>query len=361
MFKLGVETASESALSIPLPPGVEPADLAATLAAALPERDGKEYLLYERDGSWTLAAGLRAAVEFDSDELRTVRDGVVRRQHWRGRPAAVLGEAVDRLLLEATQVFGWVAFELGAYRFGLQDRLAPGTALARVFWPQTRIVVTAEKVEMFGHADREVAVLDRLLAGAVATPAEPSPVAVDVDGTGYRERVATAVEEIRAGAYRRVTLSRCVAVPFAVDFPSTYRLGRPHNTAARSFLLRLGGIRALGYSPASVVDVMAARDRMDALEALFPAITSGSPGPAGIDAVLRLDQYPRGLYSGAVVMFSADGGLDAASALRTAHERGGRTWLRAGTSVIGEAHPEREFDKTCEMLATLAPFLVAHR
>ncbi|OBG40260.1 salicylate synthase [Mycolicibacter heraklionensis] len=448
MSEVGVETVSEAASSVLLPPGVEPADLAAALAAELPEGDGQEYLLYERGGRWTLAAGVRAAVELDSDELRTVRDGVVRREHWRGRPAAVLGEAVDRLLLEAAEVFGWVAFEFGTYRFGLQERLAPGTALARVFWPQTRIVVTAEKVELFGHGDRAVAVLERLLADGVPALAEPSPVVVDVDGAGYRDRVATAVDEIRAGAYRKVILSRCVDVPFALDFPSTYRLGRRHNTPARSFLLRLGGIRALGYSPELVAEVRGdgvvvteplagtrartgdpaidavvraelesdakeivehaisvrtsvdeitevaepgstvvadfmtvrergsvqhlgstvrgqldpARDRMDALEALFPAVTaSGIPKSAGIDAILRLDECPRGLYSGAVVTFTADGGLDAALTLRAAYEGDGRCWLRAGAGVIAESRPEREFEETCEKLATLAPYLIAQR
>ena len=71
-------------------------------------------------------------------------------------------------------------------------------------------------------------------------------------------------------------------------------------------------------------------DRMDALEALFPAVTaSGIPKAAGIEAILRLDEAPRGLYSGAVVMVSAEGGLDAALTLRAAYERGGKTWLRA--------------------------------
>ncbi|BBX23222.1 salicylate synthase [Mycolicibacter terrae] len=448
MSELGVETVSETSLSVPLPPGVGPADLAAGLAAALPEIAGEEYLLYERCGTWTLATGLRAAVELDSDELRTVRDGVVRRQHWSGRPAAVLGEAVDRLLLEADQVFGWVAFEFGTYRFGLQDRLDPGTALARVFWPRTRIVVTAEQVEMFGAGEREAAALDRLLIDGVPALADPSRIAVDADAAGYRDRVATAVGEIGAGRYRKVILSRCVDVPFALDFPSTYRLGRRHNTPARSFLLRLGGIRALGYSPelvaevrddglvlteplagtrarsgdpavdgpvraelesdakeivehaisvrtsmdeiaevaepgsAAVTDFMTvrergsvqhlgstvsgrldrSRDRMDALEALFPAVTaSGIPKRAGIDAILRLDECPRGLYSGAVVMFTAAGGLDAALTLRAAYERDGRTWLRAGAGVIDASRPEREFEETGEKLATLAPYLIAHR
>lgn len=101
---------------------------------------------------------------------------------------------------------------------------------------------------------------------------------------------------------------------------------------------------------------------MDALEALFPAVTaSGIPKPAGIDAILRLDECPRGLYSGAVVVFSADGGLDAALTLRAAYEGDGRTWLRAGAGVIGVSRPEREFEETCEKLATLAPYLIARR
>ncbi len=448
MSELGVETFSESALTVPLPPGVEPAELAAALVAELPDRDGQEYLLYERAGSWTLAAGVRAAVELDSDELRTVRDGVVRREQWRGRPAAVLGEAVDRLLLETAEVFGWVAFEFGTYRFGLQDRLAPGTPLARVFWPQTRIVVTAGQVELFGHHEGAVAVLERLLADGIPAVVEPSPIVVDADAAAYRDRVATAIEEIRAGGYRKVILSRVVDVPFSLDFPSTYRLGRRHNTPARSFLLRLGGIRALGYSPELVAEVRGdgtvvteplagtrarsgdpvidravraelesdakeivehaisvrtsveeiteiaepgsvvvadfmtvrergsvqhlgstvrgsldpARDRMDALEALFPAVTaSGIPKAAGMDAILRLDEGPRGLYSGAVLMFSAEGGLDAALTLRAAYERDGRCWLRAGAGVIEESRPEREFEETCEKLATLAPYLIAQR
>ncbi len=243
------------------------------------------------------------------------------------------------------------------------------------------------------------------------------------------------MEEIAAGHYHKVILSRCVAVPFALDFPATYRLGRRHNTPARSFLLRVAGVRAVGYSPelvaavhgngvvvteplagtralgrgaardrracnelqsnpkeiaehaisvqgafreinevarggsAAITDFMTVRergsvqhlgstvsarlhpskDRMDALEALFPAVTaSGIPKSAGIDAILRLDETPRGLYSGAVGVFSADGGLDAALTLRAAYEQNGQTWLRAGAGVVAASQPEREFEETCE-------------
>lgn len=450
MTEVGVETTpvTPASLSFPLPPGCAAADLAAELVAALPERDGEEYLLYEHDGRWVLAAGVLAMIELDSDELRVIRDGVTQRQSWSGRPGPVLGEAIDRLLLETDQVFGWVSFEFGAYRFGLQDRLLPHTSLARVFWPRTRIVVSDDEVRLFDADERHCKVVDRLLDKDL--PGTPPVSAIDVasDTTGYRERVAAAMGEIASGDYHKVILSRSVEVPFALDFPSTYRLGRRHNTPARSFLLRLGGFRAVGFSPelvaavhgdgtvvteplagtrafgrgtacdrrarddlesnskeivehavsvrsslheisevaepgsAVVTDFMTVRERgsvqhlgstvsarldasktrMDALETLFPAVTaSGIPKAASVDAIMRLDERPRALYAGAVAMFSAEGGLDAALTLRAAYEHNGRTWLRAGAGVIGASHPDREFEETCEKLATLAPHLVARR
>ncbi len=152
MTEVSADTSSAStlSLSIPLPADIDPADLAAELAAVLPEPVGEEYLLYEHDGEWILAAGVLAMVELDSDELRVTRDGVTQRQQWSGRPGPVLGEAVDRLLLETDHAFGWIAFEFGVFRYGLQERLKPRTPLARIFWPRTRIVVTTDSVRLFG-------------------------------------------------------------------------------------------------------------------------------------------------------------------------------------------------------------------
>ena len=151
MTEVSVErsSAGSTSPSIPLPAHIDPADLAAELAVVLPERVGDEYLLYERDSEWVLASGVRGMIELDRDELRVTRDGVTRRQQWSGRPGAVLGDAVDRVLLETEQVFGWIAFEFGVYRYGLQQWLAPRTPLARVFWPSSRIVVTREAVHLF--------------------------------------------------------------------------------------------------------------------------------------------------------------------------------------------------------------------
>lgn len=194
-------------------------------------------------------------IELDSDEVRVIRDGITQRQQWSGRPGPVLGEAIDRLLLETDQLFGWIAFEFGVYRYGLQQRLTPRTPLARVFWPRTRIVVTREAVRLWGATAVHRDLVVGLLGGGMPEAPQPRTVDVVTDPSGYRDRVASAVDEIAAGRYHKVILSRCLEVPFPLDFPSTYRLGRRHNTPVRSFLLRLGGIRAVGYSPELVAAV----------------------------------------------------------------------------------------------------------
>ena len=90
MTEVSVQTSSAGSVSrlIPLPVHIDPADLAAELAAVLPERVGQEYLLYEHDGQWVRALGVLARVELDCDELRIIRDGVTQRQTWSGRPGA---------------------------------------------------------------------------------------------------------------------------------------------------------------------------------------------------------------------------------------------------------------------------------
>jgi salicylate synthetase len=441
-----VETRAENVVVLPLalPPGINPADVVAELAR-MAEADGHEYLVYEHRGQWFLASDVRVAIELDSDELRIVTDGVVTRQPWTGRPEAVLGEAVDRLLLEGERVFGWVAFEFGAYRFDLQEQLPAGTPLARLFLPGSQVILTETEATVVDGDATYPAVIDRLLARGVAPTPDPRPLDVGADTAEYRRRVATAIDEIRSGHYQKVILSRRFDVPFALDFPATYRVGRRNNTPVRSFLLRFGGIRALGYSPelvaavredgtvlteplagtrafgrgadadraardelqsdakeivehaisvrtsmqeisevaepgtAMVYDFMTIRergsvqhlgstvggrlssacDRMDALAALFPAVTaSGIPKAESVDAILRLDQTPRGLYSGAVVMFTAGGEMDAALTLRAVYEQDGVTWLRAGAGIIAASTPDREFEETCEKLTTLAPHLV---
>ncbi|MEO9326480.1 salicylate synthase [Gordonia aurantiaca] len=96
-----------------------------------------------------------------------------------------------------------------------------------------------------------------------------------------------------------------------------------------------------------------------ALEVVFPSITaSGIPKTPAVEAIDRLESRRRGPYSGAVLVASSTGELEATLALRTVFSSGGRAWLRAGAGIVAQSTPEREFEETCEKLGSVAPYVI---
>ncbi len=421
----------------------DPAAAVAALAGA--DRFG-EYVVYERPGEWVFAADPIGSVELDAGELRVGWDGRATAAAWTGRPAEVIDRALSALPLAGRNAYGWIGFEFCAWALDATAHLPERTSLAHLMIPRIEVRIDASGVRVAGATPGETADIHELIAASQGTALpRPRPADITIDPTAYRDRVAEAIAEIRNGDYQKVILSRKVDLPFPVDVPATYRLGRAHNTPARSFLLRLGGLEAAGFSPelvaavdrdrvvtteplagtrafgrgadadraaradlvadpkeivehaisvqtsfaeiaavaepgsTAVSDFMAVRERgsvqhlastvrgqldvgrtsWDALETLFPSVTaSGIPKRAGVDAVFRLDHDPRGLYSGAVVVVSPTGALEATLVLRAVYQTTEGAWLRAGAGIVGQSEPAREFEETCEKLGSIAPYVV---
>ncbi|WP_460696495.1 salicylate synthase [Nocardia thraciensis] len=423
------------------------ADPVATVAAlAASDRFG-DHVVYERPGSWVFAADPVGRIELDHGELRLEYQGRNRVLPWADRPIAGLRSGLDELRAQGCDgvVYGWLGFELCAHRFGADRYVPEGTPLARLMVPRLEVQVATSGVVVRGATPSDLDVLEHLLTGPPAPSDVPGFVDIHADPSGYRERVAAAGAEIRSGRYQKVILSRRVDVPYPVDLPATYRLARAHNTPARSFLFRLDGMAAAGFSPelivattedgristeplagtrafgrgadadrrardhlqsdpkeivehaisvkaalaelatvaapdsSSVSDFMSVRERgsvqhlastvqgilapgrdgWDAVEALFPAITaSGIPKHPAIDAIFRHENHPRGPYSGAVVALSPSGAIDAALILRAVYQSGNRSWLHAGAGIVEQSRPDREFEETCEKLASVANHIV---
>ncbi|NUS94759.1 MAG: salicylate synthase [Nocardia sp.] len=421
-------------------------DPAAAMSRLAAEDQFGDYVVYERGGEWVFAADPIGAVELDSDELRITWAAETTAGRWAGSPAQVMNSALAELPMTGRNAYGWIGFEFCAWSLGATEHLRPGTPLAHLMVPRVEVRIdTSGAVWITGAAPDEAVVLaDTVARSQDSALPRPHPVDVRVDTSGYHERVADAVAEIDAGRYQKVILSRKVELPFAVDIPATYRLGRANNTPARSFLLNLGGLEAAGFSPelvlsvdddrtvsteplagtrafglgaemdsaaraelvtdpkeivehalsvqtcfaeiatvaepgtTSVSDFMAVRERgsvqhlastvrgrlaagrtaWDALDAIFPSVTaSGIPKRPGVDSVFRHDR-PRGLYSGAVLMVSPTGALEAALVLRAVYRTGDDAWLRAGAGVVAQSRPDREFEETCEKLGSVAPYVV---
>jgi yersiniabactin salicyl-AMP ligase len=97
-----------------------------------------------------------------------------------------------------------------------------------------------------------------------------------------------------------------------------------------------------------------------AFEKLFPAVTaSGIPKKEALESIRRHEGHKRGLYSGCVLIVDSDGALDAALVLRSVYRDGDRHWLQAGAGLVPHSSPEREWEETCEKLASVGNHLYA--
>ncbi|MCM3926325.1 salicylate synthase, partial [Frankia sp. AiPs1] len=114
-----------------------------------------------------------------------------------------------------------------------------------------------------------------------AQPGPARPLAdLDHGADDYRRIVAGAVEDIQAGRFRKVILSRVVPVEGEIDLVATYERGRRGNTPARSFLLDVDGVRAIGFSPETVVEV-GADGRVSTQPLAGTTAFDGGVGPDG--------------------------------------------------------------------------------
>ncbi|MEU2043559.1 nocobactin biosynthesis salicylate synthase NbtS [Nocardia niwae] len=304
----------------------DPAAAMSRLAGA--DRFG-EYVMYERPGEWVFAADPIGSVELDVRELRVTWEGRTTISRWEGNPAGVIDRALGALPLDGRNAYGWIGFEFCAWALDATEHLDPRTTLAHLMIPRIEVRVGESGVRISGATPTEAGDIHDLIAQSQNTGLpQAHPADIRIDPTGYRDRVAEAVGEIQAGRYQKVILSRKVDLPFTVDVPATYRLGRAHNTPARSFLLRLGGLEAAGFSPELVASVD--DDRVVTTEPLAGTRAFGRGVAADLAARADLITDPKEIVEHAIsvqtsfaeIATVADPGTSAVSDFMAVRERG---------------------------------------
>lgn len=184
-------------------------------AAALARASVEPHVVYED----------RGVVWFAEGEAETVSGGFEELAAFHGRTA-----------------YGWVTFERTGYLAVPRDeiRFGDGSALLRSVNEESLLLL-----------QKRLAAISPLVVGDERVQAPIETCGAD----DYRTAVAAAVADIRSGLLEKVILSRVVPLPDELDFPATYLAGRRGNDPARSYLLRLGGWEALGFSPEVVASV----------------------------------------------------------------------------------------------------------
>jgi para-aminobenzoate synthetase len=116
------------------------------------------------------------------------------------------------------------------------------------------------------------------------------------------------------------------------------------------------------YQMVSTIVGQLERDRspVDCVRATFPGGSmTGAPKERTMEIIDDLEREARGVYSGSIGYFGADGSTDLNIVIRTIVMRPGRTTIGAGGAIVMQSDPEEEFDEI--LLKARAPMAAIAR
>ena len=228
-----------------------------------------DYILYENGDELSIGMGIHALATVDAQQTKMVCGGETTTYE-----NAELGETIGRAFaavpLADWRAYGTVNFGMARYYNGL-PLATEDPNLLKLFIPQAEVrfhkgevllrTLAKEHSEQLGQLLREVfaELAGKAPQSSLAERAGKEKLAVpqaDTHGAEtYMQGVAEAVREISERKYHKVILSRKIPVSEELDMVASYVAGRRVNTPARSFLVRLEGMNAAGFSPETVVEV----------------------------------------------------------------------------------------------------------
>jgi menaquinone-specific isochorismate synthase len=122
-------------------------------------------------------------------------------------------------------------------------------------------------------------------------------------------------------------------------------LGLQLEFAEKPALLRLANVQHL-HTPVRAALPAGVR-LLDVLARLHPTpAVGGSPRERAVAHIRELEDFPRGLYAGALGWLDAHGGGEFFAGLRSALIDGARARLYAGAGIVAGSSPEKEFAET---------------
>ncbi|HEU4598669.1 MAG TPA: aminodeoxychorismate synthase component I [Solirubrobacterales bacterium] len=203
--------------------------------------------------------------------------------------------------------------------------------------------IVSSSPERFISVDRERQVMARPIKGTISRVEDPAEDAARVKELGEDEK--TYAEHLMIVDLLRNDLGVVCDVD-SVTVPHLMVI-EPYATVHQMVSTIVGRLED-GRSP------------VDCVRATFPGGSmTGAPKERTMEIIDDLEAEARGVYSGSIGYFGADGSTDLNIVIRTIVMRPGRTTIGAGGAIVMQSDPEEEFDEI--LLKARAPMAAIAR
>lgn len=239
----------------------QPLDLAVAL---INEKLNEQYAVYEHNGEWSVGLGNIAQLTVSADKAIICYNQ--QQQYWdQAEIIDNINAALASLPIADWRAYGASKFEL-AHIFHDPDYISNNDeTLLQLFIPSQEVrfthnqallrSITEEGLQQLHAVVTKLDQLNHTDPKINNTFKENEAIIRSTNAELYKEKVAIAVNEIKAGQYQKIILSRKVPIPADIDLVASYQLGRKHNTPARSFVLNFNDLKLIGFSPETVLEV----------------------------------------------------------------------------------------------------------
>jgi para-aminobenzoate synthetase len=203
--------------------------------------------------------------------------------------------------------------------------------------------IVSSSPERFISVDRERQVMARPIKGTISRVEDPAEDAARVQHLGEDEK--TYAEHLMIVDLLRNDLGVVCDVD-SVQVPDLMVI-EPYATVHQMVSTIVGRLED-------------GRSAVDCVRATFPGGSmTGAPKERTMEIIDDLEQEARGVYSGSIGYFGADGSTDLNIVIRTIVMRPGRTTIGAGGAIVMQSDPEEEFDEI--LLKARAPMAAIAR
>lgn len=238
-------------------------DPAALSVAITQDEICSDYMIYEKNEEWSLAINPAYSLSIDHNAVLQNFNGdqIQLTPH---ELCSAIDSATKTIPVNNWRLYGRVDFEFCRFTHNLQQTPTERSLLS-LFVPETEIRITKAQLHIrtlntnalpdIQKAIQKVLHKSQFDVKSTHVYSQKEIVAKTNIKEHYHKVVASAVEEIKAGKYQKVILSRQAELPIDIQMAENFLFGRLNNTPARSFLLSMDNFSAYGFSPETVLEV----------------------------------------------------------------------------------------------------------